>query len=386
VDDVPLSAKASLPRVLCVDDDPDVLEGLELTLCRDFAVTTATSAAEALQRIAQEADFEVVLSDMRMPGMNGAALLAAVRAQSPDTVRLLLTGYAELDAAISAVNEGGIARYLNKPCPPERLRQALQDAVRSHRATQLERQLLEQTVRGAVEALVETLASVQPVLFASAPRVRTLAAALAKECAQTAPWWLEVAALVANIGLVGVDSDHLERYFHNEPVPPQVMQRLRQRTTAAAQILDHIPRMQPVIALLRSADTEPLAPLADTGSGWETHWLVAALCQARYEGRGGLASCAPETLRTERPDLDPRVVDAMGRVLGSAVSGGAVSAVPLSGLQVGMTLVEPAMTVTHRLFAPAGLVVTASLLERMRLLRPGSLKEPLKVRRASIDA
>jgi len=372
---------SSLPRILCVDDDPDVLEGLELTLCRDFAVTLATGAEAALRLIATAADFEVVVSDMRMPGMDGATFLAAVRAQSPDTVRLLLTGYAELDTAIAAVNHGGIARYLTKPCPPERLRQALQDAVRVHRATQVERLLLEQTVRGAVEALVETLAIVQPVLFASAPRVRALCVAMAPHLGAPAPWWLEVAALVANIGLVGIETEHLEHHFRGEPVPPPVLQRLRQRTTAAARILDHIPRMEPVITLLQNAECEPLAPLPADQARPEAQLLVAALHQARYEARGGAAAFAAETLRAERPDLDTRIISALAAVVGGGAGGGTVCSLPVESLQVGMTLVEPLLTTSQRLFAPAGLVVTAVLLERIRALRPGSLKGPLKVLR-----
>src|SRR5512141_2774337 len=108
---------AKKPSVLCVDDERIVLEGLALHLRRRFDVTMAESGAEGLDAIRGSGKFAVVLSDMRMPGMRGAEFLAQVRQLSPETVRVLLTGYADLESAIAAVNEGQIFRFLNKPCP-----------------------------------------------------------------------------------------------------------------------------------------------------------------------------------------------------------------------------------------------------------------------------
>ena len=91
-------------RVLCVDDEPNVLEGLSLHLRRRYQVETATSGAAALEILQRGGETAVVMSDMRMPGMDGAAFLARARQTAPDTVRILLTGHADLNSAISAVN------------------------------------------------------------------------------------------------------------------------------------------------------------------------------------------------------------------------------------------------------------------------------------------
>src|SRR4051812_5630356 len=104
-------------RVLCVDDEPNVLEGLTRVLHRKCILLTATSGREAMTILAGSAPIHVIVSDMRMPEMNGAKLLAECRRCSPDTVRLLLTGHADMQAAISAVNEGQVFRFLTKPCP-----------------------------------------------------------------------------------------------------------------------------------------------------------------------------------------------------------------------------------------------------------------------------
>src|SRR6185436_19833430 len=95
-------------QVLCVDDEPNVLEGLALNLRRRYDVLTATSGAAGLQILERERATAVVVSDMRMPNMDGAAFLAKARAALPEAVRLLLTGEADLNSAISAVNDGQI--------------------------------------------------------------------------------------------------------------------------------------------------------------------------------------------------------------------------------------------------------------------------------------
>ena len=103
------------PKILCVDDEPAVLEGLKMNLRRRFDVLTATSGAAALEVLEREEGIAVLMSDMRMPSMDGATLLAKARERWPFVVRLLLTGQADMNSAISAVNEGQIFRFLTKP-------------------------------------------------------------------------------------------------------------------------------------------------------------------------------------------------------------------------------------------------------------------------------
>nr|MBP6838163.1 response regulator [Kofleriaceae bacterium] len=110
-------APAARPRVLFVDDEVVLLEGLSDLFHRQYQVSTAIGAEAGLAALARERP-QVVVSDMRMPGMDGATFLTRVREHDPAVVRLLLTGHADLDAAIRAVNQGGVFRFLTKPCPP----------------------------------------------------------------------------------------------------------------------------------------------------------------------------------------------------------------------------------------------------------------------------
>lgn len=118
-------------RILFVDDEPHILESLADVWGLDFEVATAIDGPSALAML-DVWEPSVIVSDMRMPGMDGAAFLAAARARYPSAVRVLLTGQADLDAAGRAVNAGGIFKLLTKPCPHDLLHAALNEAVALH--------------------------------------------------------------------------------------------------------------------------------------------------------------------------------------------------------------------------------------------------------------
>lgn len=123
-------------RVLFVDDEKRVLNSMRGMFRRDFDLFLATEGATALQ-IAAETPIDVIVADQRMPGMTGIEVLGKVKEMSPDTVRILLTGYADPGAVEGSINVGEVFRFLGKPCPPKLLRETLQlaiDATRSARS------------------------------------------------------------------------------------------------------------------------------------------------------------------------------------------------------------------------------------------------------------
>jgi len=129
-------------KILFVDDEPAVLDGYKRMLHREFKVDTAVGGELGLEKIKSSGPYSVVISDMRMPGMNGAEFLAQVRQKAPETVKMLLTGYTDLNAAINAVNEGNIFRYLAKPCEKEALIQAIELGLERYSAVITEKKLV----------------------------------------------------------------------------------------------------------------------------------------------------------------------------------------------------------------------------------------------------
>jgi DNA-binding NtrC family response regulator len=163
------------PRILCVDDEPHVLESLRDSLRRRFDVVATGNGFEALRMLANE-EFPVVVSDMRMPRIDGARFLTLAREHAPDTVRLLLTGQSTLDDAVSAVNDGQIFRFLVKPCPTPDLIAAIDSAIRQHEIQIAERRVGEQLLEGAVRSMVMLAATVDPSAPRRADRIRDHAA------------------------------------------------------------------------------------------------------------------------------------------------------------------------------------------------------------------
>ncbi len=127
----------ALPRVLCVDDEPAVLRATRRVLARHFDVTMAAGGLAALDAVRHaKIPFAAVVSDLRMPELNGIGLLQCVRQHAPETARVLLTGNADVAAAVDAVNAGEVFRFLTKPCPPESLIEAVNAACAQYRRMQ----------------------------------------------------------------------------------------------------------------------------------------------------------------------------------------------------------------------------------------------------------
>ena len=121
-------------QILFVDDDQNLLDSFTRNLHKEFTIETAPGGKEGLAIIQLFGPFAVVISDMRMPGLDGAEFLARVRELSPHTVRMLLTGHNDLKRAIAAVNDGQIFRYLHKPCSKEEMVSAIRLGLAQYRA------------------------------------------------------------------------------------------------------------------------------------------------------------------------------------------------------------------------------------------------------------
>ncbi len=114
--------------LLVIDDEPDVCDSVHDLLRREFRVLKATSAQEGL-RIMQEEEVHIIMTDQRMPAVTGVELLAKVKARKPQAIRMLFTGYADLESIVAAINQGHIFQFLKKPWQPEELQYAVRMAA-----------------------------------------------------------------------------------------------------------------------------------------------------------------------------------------------------------------------------------------------------------------
>ena len=136
-------------KILFVDDDQTVLDALRRGLCRRYDMATAAGPAAGLAALQENGPFAVVVSDLRMPGMDGVSFLKAAKESCPAIVPVMLTGHGDLTAAMAAVNEGHIFRFLTKPCPMPTLCLALDAALKQYRLAAAQKELVRVTLENA---------------------------------------------------------------------------------------------------------------------------------------------------------------------------------------------------------------------------------------------
>ena len=120
-------------KLLVVDDEPDNLDLLYRTFRRDFEVITAESAIAALQILEQQGEMAIIISDQRMPEMLGTEFLSKTVDRYPDTIRIVLTGYTDVEDLVEAINAGKVFKYITKPWNPEQLKGVVQQAAETYR-------------------------------------------------------------------------------------------------------------------------------------------------------------------------------------------------------------------------------------------------------------
>lgn len=237
-------------RVLFVDDEPNILDSIRRQLRKSFDVVTANSGIEALALLKDTGPVAVVVSDMRMPGMNGAELLARIRDQYPDTVRMILSGQADLESTIAAINDGHIFRFLTKPCQEDALRRAVSSGIEQYELVTTRKELLEKTLQGLVEMLTDILGITNPVARRRTGRVRQYSAAIASALKFSMPWDLRLATLLSQLGCITLPVNLLDKLYAGTPLDSEEQRLYRRHPEVAAALIGRIPQLGPVAAMV----------------------------------------------------------------------------------------------------------------------------------------
>lgn len=365
-----VSEPSVLPKVLFVDDEKHLLQAISRQIRgvvdAEF-ITSPVAAAQLLEESVSggNSGFAAVVSDMRMPGMDGANLLKHARTVCPDTTRLLLTGYADIESAIAAVNDGNIFRFLTKPCSTPALHAALADAIEQHQLIRDRRELLEKTLRGAVEALVETLSMSYPAAFSRASRLRYLARDVADRLHLADAWRVEVAAQLGEIGVVTLPPEALDALTKGVPVNATITRMLEALPQLADGVLGRIPRLEMVREIVRSQEPidhpnlERLAGASKAARVLQAVREFDAMIARGYEQEGALE------LMWQRANHDDDILDALQAVV-SINQGVQIREVDIDFLRPGLVLAADVRTNKGMLLASHGHVLTDELLARIR--------------------
>jgi len=237
-------------KILFVDDEENVLRAFERNLHPHFEIATAVGPAAGLSAIAGHGPYAVVISDLRMPGMDGIQFLTAVGKEYPDTVRLIISGNADLQAAIAAVNEGSIFRFLTKPCRAETLRGAIDGALKQYRLVTAERELLEHTLSGSISVLIELLSEVSPPAFSRTSRIRRYVRRMAEQLELPDLWEFDLAALLSQIGCIGIPVQILEKLHAGTALTAEERTTFASHPSIGQRYLAGIPRLEGIAEII----------------------------------------------------------------------------------------------------------------------------------------
>ncbi len=237
-------------RVLFVDDEVNVLAGLERQFKRKFDTHTAEGGEKALSLMADDGPVAVVISDMRMPEMNGVEFLARVKSKYPDTIRIMLTGNNDQETAVEAINEGDIFRFFTKPCSPEKLLGGIEDALQQYRLITSEKVLLEQTLGGSVKVLLEVLSLVDPDGAGKAGKVRKWASDIAKWTGWSNPWKIELATMLSPIGRIALPTDLMAKADKNEELSADELATMERSPEISRNLIANIPRLKGISKII----------------------------------------------------------------------------------------------------------------------------------------
>lgn len=372
-------------RILFVDDEENVLQGYKRSLRKQYDLHLALGPEEALKALHEHGPFAVIISDYAMPVMNGVALLKQAKQIAPNTVRLMLTGFANMENAVQAINEGCIFRFLTKPCEPEALARSLDDALEQHRLIMVEKELLEHTLFGSVRVMSQILSLVNPAAFSRTSRIKFYMKHLASELKLPGVWRFELAAMLCQLGCITLPPDTLSKILADQPLSEQEREIFKHHPVVGADLLRKIPRLKSISRMIelqqiRFADLD----CADNVLPEDTAELGALMLHVAL-GFDRLSSSHPistaiRMMRERSGQYHPLIIKAMASVE-KIEREMEVKLLEVHKIQPFMIADEEVRTKTGVLLMAVGQEVTKPILQRLSSFsRTVGVEEPVRMR------
>jgi response regulator RpfG family c-di-GMP phosphodiesterase len=376
-------------RILFVDDDPNLLAACERNFRRQFPLDTAEGGEAGLAKLAERGPYAVVVADRQMPRMDGVQFLAEVKRRAPDTVRMMLTGNADLEVAIRVVNEGNIFRFLTKPCPPEVLAKALEDACAQYRLVVAEHELFSKTLSGSIKVLSDILAALETKSFGRTERLRNLISEVNSQMPLENAWEIHLAAMLSPIGYVTLPPETVVKARAGEMLSKAEELLVAHVPEISAHLLANIPRLEGVGRIVRyqrkhfdgtGMPADSVKGLA-IPSGARLLRVLEDLLELQSSGFSLANSLA--TMKQRQGWYDPELLDAVnarfGRTAEQPEATPSIS-ITVKDLKVGMTLTSDIYTTTGALIIPSGQRLNGMTLEKIRNFgQVAGVKEPIFV-------
>ncbi len=386
--------------ILLVDDEPKVISGLirELNSFQYYDVLSANSGIEALEILRQNHDVALIISDYRMPGLDGISFLLEAQEITPDATRMILSGVADLEMATNAINLGQIFRLLLKPCSIENFITAVKAGIRQYELVTGERDLLQNTLKGSIKILTDLLSAISPDSFSQANRISAWTRKFAKELGLTNAWELELAGVLCRIGCVTIPPEVIETWMKGRYLDPNQQQMMESVSRIGNHLLKNIPRLEKIAEgiLYQSTPFKPVRNPNNLPTGTNIpligRILKIVIDYDRFLSVDQIMKSALNKMINQASEYDPDLFKVFReQVLESPEGGKAV--VPESALtelsyeeiKSGMVIMANVFDNKGRLLISAGTVVTEILKIRLaNYCRIYGLDQPLIVKKSDL--
>ncbi|MCF8106462.1 MAG: response regulator [Desulfohalobiaceae bacterium] len=368
-----------MEKILFVDDEQNILDGIRRRLRKTFPVETALGPVEGLQAVNKKGPFAVVVADLRMPVMDGIKFLIRLKERSPDSVRMILTGNADLQSAIKAVNEGHVFRFMTKPCPTDVLVKVLRNGIEQNRLLRSERELLEQTLKGSIDLLTEMLSMLNPEAFARASRVKRYASEIAfYNLGLTEIWKIQTSAMLSQIGLMTMPGLSLEKIYKGQDLTPEERNHFDRHPRVGFELLNRIPRMEEVAEIVRCQ--EQRLDQKDGSLPLEARILKVVLDFDLLLARGESRIEALNKLKRRQGWYDPAVLEALESNL-ARDERYELREVNIEDLRPKMIIKQDIRTIQGLLLIAGGQEAGPAIIRRLRNFKDSArdIPEPIKV-------
>ncbi len=376
-------------NILFVDDEVNILSGYKRNLRNLFDVTTASNGAKGIEIIKDSLTtepFAVIVSDFRMPEMDGNTFLSLAREISPDSVRILLTGYADVKTTIDAVNEGNIFRFLNKPCSIDNLTNALNASIEQYNLITMEKELLNKTLKGSIKLLIDVLSLVNPSAFSRAERVRKLASSLADRLGIKNKWEIEIAALLSQIGFVALQPDIIEKKYKGLTLTEDETKMFLTYPKTGESLLKNIPRLGSVAkGISYQLSKFESGKGVHSGPRGKEIPIIARLLKVVIDFdylvfSGQKADNALQIMQKSTGNYDPNILRALKSDIAAVKKGFILKDISLGGLREGMYLSSNIENKEGMTIVPKGTVISEIILLRLTsYASTGSIAEPIVI-------
>ncbi|ACS81376.1 HD domain-containing phosphohydrolase [Maridesulfovibrio salexigens] len=331
-------------KILFVDDDVAIHLLFSRISTERLQISCCSSGGDALEALKADGPFHVIVSDYQMPEMDGVEFLTRAKDVSPSSVRILLSGNADLAMAIDAVNECGVFRILTKPCSLKILKKSLRDALEYHRLSNVENHMSSKMTRGVIRMVSDIAAMHNPGLNSRTARILPLVKSLSRKLGDPDSWSTEVAAVLSSIGFIFLPDRLLEMIETGDVFGSVDYSIYTQHTEYSAKILSKLPYFEDVCTKLSLQESHYMDDGEDGGFfndeipiGSRILKVVSDFDRLKAGGRGAGEALAMMNLRGKR--YDPKVIKELGNLLGAEARYHVREVYPL-GLAEGMELAE----------------------------------------------